>query len=72
MLLTYWAIGRHIVEFEQQGNEKAEYGSKMLERLSYDLSHQMGRGFDRRKLIFKRLCYVHYPAVTLLSDQHSD
>ncbi len=31
---TYWLIGRHIVEFEQDGKEKAEYGSFLFERLS--------------------------------------
>lgn len=69
MLLTYWAIGRHIVEFEQSGNEKAEYGSKTLERLSKDLSDQLGRGFSRTNLISMRLCYLKYPDITLLSDQ---
>lgn len=69
LLLTYWSIGQHIVEFEQQGNEKAEYGSKILERLSKDLSDQFGRGFSRTNLISMRLCYLRYPVVTLLSDQ---
>ncbi len=69
MVLTYWAIGRHIVEFEQLGNEKSVYGSKILERLSKDLSDQLGRGFSRTNLISMRLCYVRYPDVTLLSDQ---
>lgn len=44
LVLTYWSIGKHIVEFEQKGNEKAEYGSKILERLSKDLSDQFGQG----------------------------
>jgi predicted nuclease of restriction endonuclease-like (RecB) superfamily len=69
MLLTYWAVGRHIVEYEQSGNEKAEYGSKILERLSKDLSDQLGRGFSRTNLISMRLCYLKYPSVVLLSDQ---
>lgn len=69
MLLTYWAIGQHIVEFEQQGNEKAEYGSKILERLSKDLSHQLGRGFDRSRLIYMRLCFIKYSNSDLLSHQ---
>lgn len=69
MVLTYWAIGKHIVEFEQAGNEKAEYGSKILERLSKDLSHQLGRGFSRTNLISMRLSYLRYPDVSLLSDQ---
>lgn len=69
MVLTYWAIGRHIVEYEQAGNEKAVYGSKTLERLSKDLSDQLGSGFSRTNLISMRLCYFRYPDVTLLSDQ---
>lgn len=69
LVLTYWAIGRHIVEFEQAGNEKAEYGSKILERLSRDLSDQLGSGFSRTNLIYMRLCFIRYPDVSLLSDQ---
>ncbi|MCY7329990.1 MAG: DUF1016 N-terminal domain-containing protein [Saprospiraceae bacterium] len=69
MVLTYWAIDRHIVEYEQAGNDKAEYGSKILERLSKDLSDQLGRGFSRTNLISMRLCYFRYPEVSLLSDQ---
>jgi predicted nuclease of restriction endonuclease-like (RecB) superfamily len=69
MVLTYWAIGRHIVEYEQMGNEKSVYGSKILERLSKDLSDQLGRGFSRNNLIYMRLCYIRYPVVALLSDQ---
>ena len=34
LLETYWTIGQHIVEFEQKGNLKAEYGDKLLERIS--------------------------------------
>ena len=69
LVLTYWAIGRHIVEYEQAGNEKAIYGSKVLTRLSKDLSDQLGRGFSRTNLIYMRLLYLHYPDVALLSDQ---
>jgi DUF1016 N-terminal domain len=43
---TYWKIGQHIVEFEQGGNAKAEYGSHLLERLSKDLSLKFGTGFS--------------------------
>ncbi len=69
MVLTYWAVGRHIVAYEQSGNEKAEYGSKILERLSRDLSHQLGRGFDRSRLIYMRLLFLKYPEPTALSHQ---
>ena len=35
---TYWRIGKHIVEFEQKGHVRAEYGTDLLNRLSHDLS----------------------------------
>ena len=38
MVQTYWEIGRQIVKYEQHGNEKAEYGSDVLNRLSKDLT----------------------------------
>jgi len=69
LVLTYWAIGQHIVEFEQQGQEKSVYGSKLLNRLSKDLSDQLGRGFSRTNLIYMRLCYLKYSDINSLSDQ---
>ncbi|MGB9686869.1 MAG: DUF1016 N-terminal domain-containing protein [Rectinema subterraneum] len=36
LVQTYWQIGRHIVEFEQKGSAKAEYGTELLDRLSRD------------------------------------
>jgi hypothetical protein len=38
LVQTYWEIGRYIVEFELRGNEKAEYGSQLFDRLSADLT----------------------------------
>ncbi|MFN0034401.1 MAG: PDDEXK nuclease domain-containing protein [Saprospiraceae bacterium] len=69
MVLTYWAIGRHIVEFEQGGAEHAVYGSQLLERLSKDLSHQLGRGFNRSNLIYMRLVFIKYPDANNLSHE---
>jgi hypothetical protein len=46
MTATYWLIGRHIVEFEQQGKSRAEYGEELLQRLAHDLSSKFGRGFS--------------------------
>lgn len=71
LVLTYWSIGRHIVEFEQGGRPKAEYGSKILSRLSRDLSDQLGKGFSRTNLIYMRLAYLRYPDWAELSDQLS-
>ena len=58
---TYWKIGQHIVEFEQGGNEKAEYGSRLLERLSKDLSLKFGRGFSLSNIKRFRQFYLAYP-----------
>ena len=69
LVLTYWGIGQHIVEYEQKGNEKSVYGSKLLNRLSKDLSHQFGKGFNRTNLIYMRLCYLNYPNIKDLSHQ---
>ena len=64
---TYWAIGKHIVEFEQAGNEKAEYGSDMLNRLSNDLTARYGKGFSRANVFYIRKLCMTYPKVQTLS-----
>jgi hypothetical protein len=55
-----WEIGRHIVEFEQQGQERAEYGSDLLVRLSMDLKLRYGKGFGRRNILDMRRFYLAY------------
>ena len=56
-----WDIGRHIVEFEQHGNERAEYGSNLLSTLSKDLGIRFGKGFGRRNVLDMRRFYIAYP-----------
>jgi len=46
MVYTYFEIGRIIVEEEQKGKERAEYGKKILKRLSQKLNKEFGRGFS--------------------------
>ena len=46
-----WEIGRHIVEFEQEGKERAEYGSDLLTSLPRDLRLRYGKGFGRRNVL---------------------
>lgn len=55
-----WEIGRHIVEFEQHGQERAEYGSELLTRLSRDLRQRYGKGFGRRNILDMRRFYLTY------------
>ena len=61
LVQTYWTIGQHIVEYEQQGNERAEYGSKLLDRLSHDLSERYGKGFSRSNVVYIRKFYLSFP-----------
>ncbi|MBT3817335.1 MAG: hypothetical protein HOG08_03260, partial [Candidatus Magasanikbacteria bacterium] len=43
---TYWNVGKQIVEYEQKGYKKAEYGFGVLKNLSKDLTQKFGRGFS--------------------------
>lgn len=65
---TYWQIGNYIVEYEQKGNERAEYGSDLLNRLSKDLTLRYGSGFSRSNVFYIRKLYMEYPKVQTLSE----
>lgn len=58
LVKTYWEIGKQIVEYEQGGNEKAEYGTALLDTLSHDLRLKYGRGFSRRNILDMRRFYL--------------
>jgi predicted nuclease of restriction endonuclease-like (RecB) superfamily len=55
-----WEIGRRIVEYEQHGQERAEYGSELLTKLSKDLRERYGKGFGRRNILDMRRFYLAY------------
>jgi predicted nuclease of restriction endonuclease-like (RecB) superfamily len=61
MVQTYWQIGQLIVEDEQGGAVRAEYGKKTLQALSQRLSEEFGKGFDVRNLRNMRAFYLAYP-----------
>ena len=61
MTAAYWLIGRRIVEFEQSGEERAEYGAALIERLAEDLTGRFGRSFSRQNVQNMRLFYLSYP-----------
>ena len=61
MTATYWEVGRQIVEFEQGGNPRAEYGKALLEQLAGDLTQRFGRGFSRHNLARFRDFYLKFP-----------
>lgn len=54
---AYWEMGRRIVEFEQRGKAKTEYGDKVITRLSQELTPRFGRGFGKRNLEQMRQFY---------------
>ncbi|MDR1021723.1 MAG: PDDEXK nuclease domain-containing protein [Prevotellaceae bacterium] len=68
---TNWHIGQYIVEYEQRGKKKAEYGSKLLINLSRDLTLLHGRGFSRSNLSYMRLFYIRFPICEKLSHKLS-
>ena len=68
---TYWKIGQYIVEYEQQGREKATYGSALLENLSRDLKLLHGKGFSLSNVKRMRQLYVIYPIGAMASHQLS-
>ena len=61
MTATYWEIGRRMVEFEQRGKKRAEYGESLLERLAADLTLRFGRGFGRANLAQMRKFFLTWP-----------
>ena len=58
MLQTYWRTGEYIVEYEQNGSDRAIYGSGLMRRLARDLTLKLGRGFSHANLIYMRKLYV--------------
>ena len=61
MTAAYWLIGRRIVEYEQGGKVRAEYGEALLERLSVDLTKHYGRGFGVVNLSQMKKFYMLWP-----------
>jgi len=57
---TYWEVGRRIVEFEQGGKARAEYGERLLVQLAEDLTARHGRGFSRQGLQKMRSFYLEW------------
>lgn len=65
MVLTYFEIGRTIVEEEQNGKNRAEYGKKLLKDLSIHLTEKFGRGFSEDNLLNMRNFYISYSGYSI-------
>jgi predicted nuclease of restriction endonuclease-like (RecB) superfamily len=71
MVQAYWHIGRIIVEQEQKGKERAEYGKALIKELSIKLTKDFGRGFNERNLFYMRSFYSMFPKVNSLRSELS-
>ena len=71
MVQAYWQIGRLIVEDEQNGEARAEYGKKVLEELARRLTAEFGKGFDASNLRYMRLFYQAFPICDALRHELS-
>ena len=71
LVATYWNIGKYIVEFEQEGNAKAKYGTSLLTTLAKLLRMKLGKGYSRPNLNNMRKFYLLYPICQTVSDKLS-
>ena len=69
MTKTYFLIGKRIVEEEQNGNKRAEYGKNLIKMLSEKLTKEFGKGFSQRTLEQMRTFYVRYSIPQTLSAE---
>jgi hypothetical protein len=69
MTATYWEVGRRIVEFEQDGRARADYGEGLISQLADDLTKRHGRGFSKSNLFQMRAFYQGWEIFQTLSGK---
>ena len=69
MIETYWRVGQRIVEEEQNGSERAEYGKHIIEQLSKELTYRYGKGFSKRYLAYFRKFYLTIDNLQILQTR---
>ena len=67
-LMTYWNVGQRIVEEEQNGKARAEYGKQIIPLLAEQLTKDYGTGYGRRNLAYYRQFYLTFPQKEILHD----
>lgn len=67
MIMTYWNIGKRIVEQEQSGFERAEYGRGLISALAQELTGEFGNGFSERNINYYRKFYLCFPDSKILN-----
>lgn len=63
MVEAYWQMGKRIVDEEQQGKERADYGTQLLKELSKELTKEFGKGFSINSLYYYRQFYLTFPEI---------
>ncbi len=63
MIEAYWQLGKRIVEQEQQGKDRADYGRQLLKSLSKELTAEFGKGFSVGSLYYYRQFYMTFPDI---------
>ena len=69
LLLTYWNIGERIIEVEQDGKQRADYGKQLIKVLSDVLTKEFGKGFSERNLADFRKFYHFFPDEQILQTR---
>lgn len=69
MIATYWNIGRRIVEEEQHGKERAQYGKELIKTIAKELTHEYGSGYSQRYLAYFRKFYLTMPDLAILQTR---
>lgn len=67
-LATYWNVGRRIVEEEQNGNSRAEYGKRLIAELANNLKKDYGSGYGKRNLAYYRQFYLVFNDIEILHE----
>ena len=67
-LATYWHIGQRIVEEEQKGNSRAEYGSRLIAGLAEDLRKEYGASYNKRNLDYFRRFYLLFNDIQIVNE----
>ncbi len=71
LVKTYWNIGKYLIEYEQRGKKKAEYGMALIDSVSRGLKEKHGRGFSRSNIQNMRLFYLRFPNCQTVSSKLS-
>jgi hypothetical protein len=72
MVQAYWHVGRLVVQHEQKGKARAQYGESVISSLAARLSLEYGRGFDERNLWYMRTFYLAFAILNAARSESQD